>query len=61
MFSDYDINAANKYNIVNYVATPIGILRKYNATTQKHSIISHDIPWDKNHPGTKYRQEENYE
>jgi RHS repeat-associated protein len=45
-----DIGNANRCKLNNYVATPNGSLQKYDHKTGKISIISNDMPSDKNDP-----------
>jgi len=50
VFSSTDIASAERINLPSYVATPLGILRKYDPTNDTDVIISYSIPFDPNHP-----------
>jgi len=53
-FSIDDMKIADDIHKPIYVATPLGILRKYDPNAQfKHKIVSYCIPWDQNHPSRK--------
>jgi len=45
-FSKQDIS--NKY--IQYLATPLGTLRKYDPSSKKNTVIYTDIPFDPHHP-----------
>lgn len=49
-FSDADIAEANKRGIPIYVATPLGLLRRYDPADGSDIIIYWDIPSDPNYP-----------
>ncbi len=49
-FSDADIAVANKRGIPTYVATPLGLLRRYDPADGSDIIIYWDIPSDPNYP-----------
>lgn len=47
-FSSTDLN-----KWINYLATPLGTVRKYNPADGSDIIIYYDAPYDPNHPGRK--------
>ena len=49
-FSDVDMAVANKRGIPTYVATPLGLLRRYDPADGSDIIIYWDIPSDPNYP-----------
>lgn len=51
VFSSADKQNAKNQNVVSYVATPLGTLRKYNPADESDIVIFDDIPFDINHPG----------
>lgn len=53
IFSPDDKKTADRLKILNYVATPLGTLRKYDPNTKEDNIISYDMPWDANHLNKK--------
>ena len=58
IFSDTDKNYAKESqygSILAYVATPLGILRKYDPKTEKDNVISEYMPYDSNHIDIKNR------
>jgi len=49
-FSSQDKMFAYKKGIIGYVATPLGLLRKYTPSNDMDIIISRNVPYDPNHP-----------
>ena len=49
-FSKPDKKVSNFFRKPFYMATPAGILKKYDPYTQNVTILSSDIPFDPNHP-----------
>ena len=45
-----DIGTADKIGVPLYLATPSGVLRRYDPRDRSDVVISNDIPWDPNHP-----------
>lgn len=57
--NDYnDISSANCRGVISYVVTPNGNLKKYDPSTGKVTLISKNMPSDKN--AGKYRVNDNY-
>ena len=50
VFSPKDKKLAKKRGMPFYLATPLGILRKYDPSNWSDVVISEDIPFDPNHP-----------
>lgn len=45
-----DKQNADRRDVPNYVATPLGTLRRYNPADGSDVELYNDIPWDPNHP-----------
>lgn len=55
-FSQADKNFAEIWEKPEYLATPIGYLKKYNPKTQEVTIVNKKLPYDKNHPDRKKKK-----
>ena len=51
IFSENDKRNAKRQGVLSYVATPLGIMRKYDPKTGTDIILYDDLPFDPNHPG----------
>lgn len=49
-FSSQDKHIAHTKGVPSYVATPGGLLRKYNPADTSNIILFDDIPYDHSHP-----------
>lgn len=53
VFSLADIHNVQVQGVPTYVATPLGILRKYDPFSGLDIVVCDDIPFDPNHPGKR--------
>ena len=54
VFSSVDKRNAERQGVPTYVATPLGILRKYDPSNGTDIILFDDIPFDTRHPGRQH-------
>ncbi len=52
-YENDDFSPQDKNSFINYLATPLGTLRKYDPSEGSDIVLFDDIPFDPDHPGRK--------